>query len=270
MSRFNRFRGPLTTLLLLALLVPFQQSAHGQNQNDTIVDVAVNAGGFETLVAAVKAAGLVNALSGDGPLTVFAPTDEAFSRLPEGTVASLLLPENKDQLVAILTYHVVPGRIEASDLLTTGSAKTLNGESADIGLRIGRANIVATDINASNGIIHVIDEVLLPASFESSSNTMAGRLLIDQAIMSGAPLFNMGQSRACAAVYEVATRALLALDRELPSEARAALIKALDQIASTPSWDDRAWVLRDGLDAAYTAMTPRVEMSTKAGKSDRH
>ena len=106
----------------------FATDVKGQ-KHDTIVDVAVNAGSFETLVAAVKAAGLVDALSGDGPLTVFAPTDEAFSRLPEGTVASLLLPENKDQLVSILTYHVVPGRIAASDLLSTGSAKTLNGES---------------------------------------------------------------------------------------------------------------------------------------------
>lgn len=265
MTRSKKLRGPLATLLLLAFLFPFHQSAQAQNRHDTIVDVAVNAGNFETLVAAVKAAGLVDALSGDSPLTVFAPTDEAFSRLSEGTVASLLLPENKDQLVAILTYHVVPGRIEASDLLITGSAKTLNGESADIGLRIGRANIVATDIEASNGIIHVIDEVLLPPSFGAAAASTAGLRLIDQAIMRGAPLFNMGQSRACVAVYEIAARALLALDRELPSEARTALTKALDRMESTRSWDDRAWVLRDGLDAAYSAMTPRMEMSTKAG-----
>lgn len=127
-----------------------------------IVDTAVKAGNFNTLAAALKAANLVETLKGEGPFTVFAPTDEAFAKLPEGTVESLLKPENRDKLTAILTYHVVPGKVMSSDLLTTTSAKTVNGESAPIGLRVGNANVVKADVAASNGVIHVIDTVLIP------------------------------------------------------------------------------------------------------------
>ncbi len=137
-----------------------------------IVDTAVGAGSFNTLVAAVKAAGLVDTLKGEGPFTVFAPTDEAFAKLPEGTVSNLLKPENKDQLVAILTYHVVAGKVLASDVVKISSAKTVNGKSAAVkvsdagvmidGVMIDGANVVATDIETSNGVIHVIDSVILP------------------------------------------------------------------------------------------------------------
>jgi len=131
-----------------------------------IVDTAVKAGSFKTLVAAVQAAGLVETLKGKGPFTVFAPTDEAFARLPEGTVESLLKPENKDKLVAILTYHVVPGKLKAADVLASADLKTVNGKSAKItsegGARIAGAGIVATDIECANGVIHVIDSVILP------------------------------------------------------------------------------------------------------------
>lgn len=129
---------------------------------DDIVDVAVKAGNFTTLAAALKAAGLIETLKGDGPFTVFAPTDEAFAKLPAGTVENLLKPENKEKLVAILTYHVVPGKVMAGDLLSTTSAKTVNGQKAMIGLRVGDANVIKADIKASNGVIHVIDSVMLP------------------------------------------------------------------------------------------------------------
>ena len=134
-----------------------------------IVDVAAGAGSFETLVAAVKAADLVDTLKGDGPFTVFAPTDEAFAKLPEGTVENLLKPENRDQLIAILTYHVVPGTVRAADVVKLDEAKTVNGQSvaiqvADNGVQVDNANVVATDIEASNGVIHVIDTVILPSS----------------------------------------------------------------------------------------------------------
>ena len=134
-----------------------------------IVDTAVSAGQFETLAAALGAADLVDTLKGDGPFTVFAPTDEAFAKLPEGTVESLLKPENRDQLVAILTYHVVPGAVRAADVVKLDEAKTVNGQSvaiqvADNGVQIDNANVVATDIEASNGVIHVIDTVILPSS----------------------------------------------------------------------------------------------------------
>lgn len=132
-----------------------------------IVDVAVSAGSFKTLVAAVQAAGLVETLKSKGPFTVFAPTDEAFAKLPAGTLEMLLKPENKDQLVAILTYHVVSGQVLAKDVVGLTSAKTVQGQSATVKVSNGtvmldNAKVVKTDIMASNGVIHVIDAVILP------------------------------------------------------------------------------------------------------------
>ena len=134
-----------------------------------IVDTAVGAGSFKTLVAAVKAAGLAETLKGKGPFTVFAPTDEAFAKLPAGTVENLLKPENKDQLVGILTYHVVAGRVAAADVVKLKSAKTVQGQEVTIEVTGGKvkvdsANVVKTDIVCSNGIIHVIDQVILPSA----------------------------------------------------------------------------------------------------------
>ena len=131
-----------------------------------IVDTAVGAGDFTTLVAAVQAAGLVDTLKGEGPFTVFAPTDEAFAALPAGTVEDLLKPENKDKLVAILTYHVVPGKVMSTDLSEGLKAATVNGAEVTItldgGPKVNGAVISAPDVAASNGVIHVIDSVLLP------------------------------------------------------------------------------------------------------------
>lgn len=132
-----------------------------------IVDTAIAAGSFKTLVAAVQAAGLVDTLKGAGPFTVFAPTDEAFAKLPEGTVANLLKPENKEKLVAVLTYHVVPGKVMAADVVKLSEAKTVQGSAvkitvADGKVKVDNANVVKTDIATSNGAIHVIDAVILP------------------------------------------------------------------------------------------------------------
>jgi uncharacterized surface protein with fasciclin (FAS1) repeats len=136
----------------------------------TIVDVAVGAGTFNTLVAAIQAAGLVDTLSGEGPFTVFAPTDEAFAALPDGLVDALLLPENLDILVQILTYHVVSGAVFSSDV-TTGDVASVEGstiavEVTDAGVTVNGANVTAVDIEASNGVIHVIDAVILPAGLD--------------------------------------------------------------------------------------------------------
>lgn len=135
----------------------------------TVVEIAVGNADFSTLVAALQAAGLVEALSGDGPFTVFAPTNEAFAQLPAGTLDMLLLPENKDKLVAILTYHVVPGKVMAADVVTLTEATSLEGDTIAISTEDGSvmvdgANVVATDIEASNGVIHVIDAVIMPGS----------------------------------------------------------------------------------------------------------
>ncbi|MCL4169365.1 UNVERIFIED_CONTAM: hypothetical protein GTU68_011725, partial [Idotea baltica] len=130
-------------------------------------DTAVEAGSFTTLVAAVQAAGLVDTLKGEGPFTVFAPTDDAFAALPEGTVETLLLPENKDQLVSILTYHVVPAKVMSADLAGKKvTAVTVNGEKLSInannGVKVNDANVITADIETSNGVIHVVDAVILP------------------------------------------------------------------------------------------------------------
>ena len=134
-----------------------------------IVDTAVEAGSFKTLAAALKAADLIETLKGKGPFTVFAPTDEAFAKLPKGTVEELLKPENKAKLAGILTYHVVAGKVEGKDAVKLKSAKTVNGASfkitaSDAGVMVDKAKVVKTDIQCSNGVIHVIDSVIMPAA----------------------------------------------------------------------------------------------------------
>ncbi|MCG5481303.1 fasciclin domain-containing protein [Sinorhizobium alkalisoli] len=132
-----------------------------------IVDTAAAAGQFQTLAAAIDAAGLTETLKGAGPFTVFAPTDDAFSKLPTGTVESLLKPENKEKLVSVLTYHVVPGRVLAADVVKLNEARTVNGKAVSIkssgdGVMVNDAHVTAADVDASNGVIHVIDKVILP------------------------------------------------------------------------------------------------------------
>jgi len=149
-----------------AMAVPLMMGAVAAKAAD-IVDTAVSAGQFNTLVAAVQAAGLVDTLKGEGPFTVFAPTDEAFAKLPEGTVDNLLKPENKDQLVAVLTYHVVPGKVMSGDIAgKTMQVETVQGSKLSVdatdGVKVDNANVVAPDVEASNGVIHVIDAVVLP------------------------------------------------------------------------------------------------------------
>ena len=138
----------------------------GPVQAADIVDTAIEAGSFSTLVAAVQAAGLVETLKGDGPFTVFAPTDEAFAALPAGTVEDLLKPENKDNLVAVLTYHVVAGKVMSTDLTDDMMAKTVQGGEIKIdldnGVMVNDATVVTADVAADNGVIHVIDKVILP------------------------------------------------------------------------------------------------------------
>ncbi|MEM1057013.1 MAG: fasciclin domain-containing protein [Bacteroidota bacterium] len=148
-------------LFLLAFLALPLIAATPQKHDD-IVDIAASSSDFETLVAAVKAAGLVDVLKSDGPFTVFAPNDEAFARLGDNAIQRLLRPENRDQLTAILTYHVVPGEFKARDVVRVNELETANGQSLSIGSRIDNAQLLATDIEASNGVIHVIDRVLMP------------------------------------------------------------------------------------------------------------
>lgn len=159
----------LTIVLTLAAVPAIAGSCgdHAKQASNNIVETAVSAGSFNTLVAAVQAANLADTLAGDGPYTVFAPTDEAFAKLPEGTVEKLLA--SPDQLREILLYHVVPGKVTASQVVNLSSATTAQGSDIDIkvadgSVMIDNATVTATDIETSNGIIHVIDTVILPAS----------------------------------------------------------------------------------------------------------
>jgi uncharacterized surface protein with fasciclin (FAS1) repeats len=154
-------------LLMSSLtFIPLAQADdHGMKKD--IIDVAVENGSFTTLVEAIKAAGLVDTLKGDGPFTVFAPTDEAFAKLPQGTLEMLLLPENKEKLVSVLTYHVVAGKVMAADIMKIDSAATLQGQkiivnTMDGKVMIDNAEVVIADVQGSNGVIHVIDNVILP------------------------------------------------------------------------------------------------------------
>lgn len=154
-----------SSFVALALVAFAALPAHTQNRD--IVDTAVSAGSFETLAAALQAAGLVETLKGPGPFTVFAPSDEAFAKLPAGTVENLLKPENKAQLQAVLTYHVVPGKVTAAQVSKMSSAKTVQGQNLRIQVTGGKvmienATVVMADVAASNGVIHVIDTVILP------------------------------------------------------------------------------------------------------------
>jgi len=155
--------------LVSAILVSQGAVSAKEPSGKDIVTIAVEAGSFKTLAAALQAAGLVETLQGKGPFTVFAPTDDAFAKLPKGTVETLLKPENKSQLIAVLTYHVVPGKVMAADVVKLNAAATVNGQRVDVKVdgdkvQVDQAQVVATDIACSNGVIHVIDQVILPST----------------------------------------------------------------------------------------------------------
>jgi uncharacterized surface protein with fasciclin (FAS1) repeats len=152
---------------ILAAAIGLAGSVGAQAAEKDIVDTAIEAGQFQTLAAALEAAGLVATLKGEGPFTVFAPTDEAFAKLPSGTVETLLKEENKDQLIEILTYHVVPGKVMSNDVAGIDEARTVNGKMIDIevegsAVKVNDATVTQADVAAANGVIHVIDTVILP------------------------------------------------------------------------------------------------------------
>lgn len=218
---------------------------------------AVKAGTFKTLVAAAKAAGLVEALSGDKPLTVFAPSDEAFARLPEGTVASLLKPENIDQLKQILLYHVVEGRVYSDQALKLKEAPTLAGLKLNIsaskkGAFINKSKLTALDIEASNGVIHVIDAVLMPPAKKVSKAD--AKDAIHHAVSRGTALYNAGHTDACARHYMATAISLLDSDHEMSAHAVRYLQTAVQHAKATNCSDSQSWTMRRGLDGAYRVM----------------
>jgi len=227
--------------------------SNGANPGD-LVATAVAAGQFKTLAAALGAAGLVEALQGEGPFTVLAPTDAAFAKLPKGTVESLLLPENKAKLVQILKYHVLAGRVSSRQVAGLESAPTLAELPVKISLvdgqlRVNEARVQKTDVAAANGVIHVIDRVLLPPEMKAEMRPVGSpRELIALAVRRGVPLFNQGSTAACAAVYEVAALSLID-NTTVPVKARDQLGSALARAAKQGDDSERAWTLRRALDS---------------------
>ncbi len=269
-------------LLLMAFMVKFfPVFAFAQSQS--IVQIAESAGSFKTLLAAVRAAGLAGTLSGKGPFTVFAPTDAAFEKLPQGTLQSLLKPENKDRLKAILTYHVVSGRVGSDALLTTSSAKTINGARLPIGLTVQNARVVQADITASNGLIHVIDAVLMPPSEVSAARSGAKKIhdsttdqyrrdeyqtwqqreartgfrraknRIEQSIAKGSEAYNKGDAASCAAIYMQTARTLIASE-PLTNNLRMGLENALTTARHAKNESERAWTMRRALETVYESL----------------
>ena len=249
------------SIAVLALGANLAMAGHEQMQQANIVETAASAGQFETLIAAAKAAGLAGALSGDGPLTVFAPTDDAFGALPAGTIETLLEPANRAQLARILKFHVVAGRVGSSALADGATLDTLAGVEAVIseseqGFTIEGARIVATDIDASNGVVHVIDRVILPP--EQMSRADAGSAIM-QAIDRGVPMFNHGNPSATVAIYSEVAQALLT-SADLRHAERMRLERGLSASERSRSARESAWQLRYALDDVYDSLLVSSDM----------
>ena len=228
-------------------------------KND-IASVAKKAGQFNTLLAAVEAAGMSKVLTGNNNLTVFAPTDAAFKALPKGTVESLLKSENLNQLKSILTLHVVSGKVSAGDALNAKSAKALSGQKLNFGIdkgifNVNGAKIVVTDIKCDNGVIHVIDSVLLPQStMKAQQVSTEPTMMIEAAIDKGVPVFNHGNHAKCAEIYQQ-TLVSLTKNSNVSCTVRKDLATVVARAKKTSCDTTRAWMLRKGLDHALTAMS---------------
>lgn len=238
--------------ILLTSLVITSAFAHNHKEpkaTKNLVETAAQAGTFETLLAAAKAAGLVSALSGDGPLTVFAPTDDAFGALPAGTIQSLLKPENRDTLKRILSFHVVSGKIGSDALENDVSLATLAGPkmtftATEQGFSVEGARILSTDIDASNGVVHVIDRVMMPPKKMSRRDAQN---MILSAINKGAPMFNHGNPAGTVEVYANAVETLLS-SAELAQLEKEILQNGLSNAKAADSIQQSAWELRYTLD----------------------
>lgn len=258
----------LTAAAAIGLVSLRTETAQAQGaKSPDLVEQLVSDGSFTTLVAALKAADLVETLRGTGPFTVFAPTDAAFAKLPKGTIESLLLPENRDRLVEILTTHVVGGRVDSKAAVLAGTAAALSGEAITVEILEGRlainaARVTDNDRAASNGIVHVIDTVLLPAPVAANDSTEVAYDLLSLAVARGSELFNNGSPEGCAAVYEVVATALVELSDALPQAAREGLVTALRR-SKTESAAEAAWVLRRAFEAVAKDL-PRPSPASKA------
>lgn len=226
---------------------------------NNIPGIAKKAGKFNTLLAAAEAAGLVPALSGNDKLTVLAPTDEAFAKLPKGTIESLLRPVNKNQLQEILKTHVIKGSVLAGTALNAGAAKSINHQDLAFSIKDGlfkvnNATILTTDIKADNGIIHVIDAVILPKPGNAMKTKGDLSKMIKVAINKGVPVFNHGNPSKCSEIYSDCLQAMIG-SKALTNSTRQHLEMVMKQAKNTHCDSSRAWILRKGLDQAYMALS---------------
>ncbi len=231
-----------------------------------IVDTAVAAGDFKILAKALQVTGLDKALKEKGPFTVFAPTDEAFMRLPKGTLDTLLQPENKDQLVSILTYHVVSGSVDGATAVTLKEATTLNGEKLEVAFKnaalyLDKSRVTATDIKATNGVIHVIDSVLIPKNLKAAQSVVKGKgpvslKILTDAIDVGVDLFNDGNEKDCAVLYEMAITAVLEIAPEaLDQSDLDNMKKSLTTVNNSDDHRANAWTLRRTIDSILVKLS---------------
>ena len=238
------------------LLPPAEKKYQKASNQKDIIQTAVGAGAFKTLAVALEAGGLVEALQADGPFTVFAPTDDAFAKLPKGTVESLLKPENKDKLVDILTYHVVAGKVPSKVAVTLTKANALNKKSLGIkntanGLFINKSKVIKADIDCSNGVIHVIDSVLLPPAgknYEKAENEDVKKFL-STAINHGVSHFNVGNHKTCEAIYSIAAQALVMMpDCSVSQTDKNRMKMVIDQASRSHDSTKDSWAFRNAFD----------------------
>ena len=238
------------------LLPPAEKKYQKASNQKDIIQTAIGAGAFKTLAAALEAGGLVEALQADGPFTVFAPTDDAFAKLPKGTVESLLKPENKDKLVDILTYHVVAGKVPSKVAVTLTKANALNKKSLGIkntanGLFINKSKVIKADIDCSNGVIHVIDSVLLPPAgknYEKAENEDVKKFL-STAINHGVSHFNVGNHKTCEAIYSIAAQALVMMpDCSVSQTDKNRMKMVIDQASRSHDSTKDSWAFRNAFD----------------------
>lgn len=258
----------MRNIVLTAALASLAASPVQAESKRDIASTAIASKSLQTLTAALKAADLVETLKGKGPYTVFAPTDAAFAKLPKATLKSLLQPAQRETLRRILLNHVVAGKVGSIDALRAGKARSLAGETfnirlADGRLRVGDAVVSANDLTATNGVIHVIDTVLIPPTPKTERQKLVG--LFTTAIDRGVPLFNGGNAAACTAVYEIAVRAALDLSGDqLSAQERKGLENALRSLPETSSEKGRSWVLRNAMDEAMRQVAkPRQPLMRK-------
>ena len=239
------------TLIFTILLLP----TFAAPEKD-IVDTAIEAGSFNTLVSAVQAAGLVETLKGDGPFTVFAPTDKAFEKFWPETLKNLLQPENRDKLRMLLTYHVLPGKVNAKKAKKLGTAEPLSGGSFELSVKnnnlfINYAKVVKANIKTSNGIVHAIDSVLIPNVVNQTSSIQSSNTdqIIKKAIHKGVPMFNSGHHATTAALYMKAGDEILDQCPSSACSASMSKIKTAMQQASTAGCPtSQAWIMRNAFD----------------------